>query len=53
MTIYFINICSDWLYNLYKEYLLNIKFFIEKNHSIAVSIKRIENHKTLMQIRKE
>ena len=43
MTIYFINICSDWLYNLYKEYLLNIKFFIEKNHSIAVSIKRIEN----------
>lgn len=43
MEIYLINFCSEWLFNLYKEYLFNIKYYIEKNYSIFVHIKIIEN----------
>ena len=43
MEIYFINFCSQWLFNLYKEYLFNIKYYIEKKYTIFVHIKIIEN----------
>ena len=43
MEIYFINFCSQWLFNLYKEYLFNLKYYIIKRHSIFVHIKIIEN----------
>ena len=43
MEIYFINFCSQWLFNLYKEYLFNIKYYITKKYLVSVHIKLIEN----------
>lgn len=43
MEIYFINFCTQWLFNLYKEYLFNIKYYIEKKYSIIIHIKIMEN----------
>lgn len=41
MEIYFINICLNWLFKLYQEYLENLKIILEKNFKINVHIKII------------
>lgn len=38
MEIYFINICIEWLFKLYKEYLENIKIFIKDKLNKEVHI---------------
>lgn len=34
MNIYFINICLDWIYKLYKDYILGLKSFLEHYEQI-------------------
>ena len=34
MNIYFINICLDWIYNLYKDYIFRLKSILEKYQQI-------------------
>ena len=34
MNIYFINICLDWIYNLYKDYIFGLKSILEKYQQI-------------------
>jgi hypothetical protein len=38
MKILILNILPYWIYNLYKEYILSIKFFIESYYNINVNI---------------
>jgi len=34
MNIYFINICLDWIYKLYKDYIFGLKYILEKYQQI-------------------
>ena len=36
MEIYFINICIDWLYKLYKDYIENIIFFMKNKFNTDI-----------------
>ena len=37
MEIYFINICSEWYYNLYIEYIFNLILFIKNKFNFSVN----------------
>ena len=43
MNIYFINVCIEWVFRLYKDYLEGIKYFITKNYSFDVYINYLPN----------
>ena len=43
MNIYFINVCIEWVFRLYQDYLEGIKYFITENYSLNVSINYLPN----------
>jgi hypothetical protein len=43
MNIYFINVCIEWVFRLYQDYLEGIKYFITKNYSFDVYINYLPN----------
>lgn len=50
MEIYFINICLEWLFKLYQEYLENIKHIFLNKFNIHVIIKLISEDSDYLDI---
>jgi hypothetical protein len=43
MNIYFINICIDWVFKLYEDYIIGLKKFIKSTYSYNVHIHYLKN----------
>jgi len=44
MDIYIYNLCTEWLYKLYEEYIINLKNYLEENFEVKIHIHIVDEN---------